>query len=249
MGLDAPSQDLTARIAARRKALIREGVGDPMKPGEHVIAGRGGGGLDAASLERADMASRFRGRAGRAPASDEVIEMDYTDYTGTQPGTREAADADEPFEVGEEPEPEEELEFDLGEPSDEDPPPFLPESDEEPVQRRRRPAPLAVRSHDADEILKGQEDLRARLDDLAAGLLAFAEGVSAALERIENPLVVVEAPKPEPVIDLEALAARADETPFKEPTMQCPCGKTSDFCDNGLCYTRKWLRRFGFRFR
>jgi hypothetical protein len=228
---------LTARIAQRRKALIREGIVDPMKPGEHVIAGRGGGGLDPASLERADMAARFRGRAGRAPASDEVVEMDYVDYTGTQPGTREAADADEPFAVGEEPESEEDLEFDLGEPSDEDPPPFiLLREPEEPV-RRRRPAPLAARSHDTDEILKGQEDLRERLDNLAAGLLAFAEGVGAALERIENPLVVVEAEPhasqfPEPTMQE---IGRSDDTPFEEPSYET------------LGPVPRWLRVFGLR--
>ena len=36
-------------------------------------------------------------------------------------------------------------------------------------------------------------------------------------------------------------------SPFPEPQLQCECGKTSDFCDNGLCYTWpsrawKWLR-------
>lgn len=32
------------------------------------------------------------------------------------------------------------------------------------------------------------------------------------------------------------------DSQFPRPTMQCPCGKTEEFCDDGLCYT--WPRRF-----
>lgn len=36
--------------------------------------------------------------------------------------------------------------------------------------------------------------------------------------------------------------------PFPKPTLECECGKTVDFCDDGLCYTSssrlwRWLRR------
>jgi len=39
----------------------------------------------------------------------------------------------------------------------------------------------------------------------------------------------------------------AQLSPFKSPRMECECGKTSDFCDNGLCYTWpsklwRWLK-------
>jgi hypothetical protein len=247
VGLDAPSQDLTARIAARRKALIREGVVDPMKPGEHLIAGRGGGQVDEAALARADMAARYRGRAGRGvEAGDEVVEMDFTDYTGTQPASREAADADEPFEVGEGEEPDE---FDLGE----DEPgerltgeEFLDslEPDEEPVLRRRRPEPVALRSHDADEILKGQEDLRERLDDIAAGMLALAEGFGEALANIAHPLVTVEASQ-FPVPTMQEIGRSADETPFEMPRIVCrDCGGEDD---HNYCRVPRWLRWLGVR--
>jgi hypothetical protein len=214
--------------------LVRSGELAPMKPGEHRIAGTGGG-LDEAAIARADMAARFRGRAARGvDVSDAVVEMDYEDYTGTQPGTREAADADEPFAVGEGEEPDE---FDLGDEGDDLP----PEDDEPTIRRSRRPAPLhASGLTDAEEILKGQDDLRQRLEGIASGMLALAEGLGAALERIEHPLVVVEADPDAAVLEAEraykarhAAAQVAAHAPVRvsEPEVHVP----------------RWLRVLGVR--
>lgn len=186
-GIDAPSQDLTTRIQATRKKLILSGDIEPHRPGERMLHGRApGAALDIEQVSRAaDLRQRRTGRT-------EVVEMDLTDYTGTQPGTKElidAADADEPFAVGEEPDADGNDTFDLGdEPGtvDED----EPELDDEPDEPELGPVALDVSSETELLLLldiaeqgradaeRRHEELLERLDGIGAGLIALANGLA-----------------------------------------------------------------------
>jgi len=207
MGLDAESQDLTARIQAKRRALVLAGEVDPHKPGERVIHGRQPGAadnLEGVGVGRSAQAAEARGRRsfrGSAEAAGVVVEMDYTDYTGTQPGTREAADADEPFEVGDEAEAEAEDEFDLGEELvEKDYGPKLETFDPSVVEGLDTEALEALIAAVARDMHEQHAEVLERLDGLARGLVVLAEHMGQGFERLDFPRYIVEpAQKPEPV--------------------------------------------------
>lgn len=216
-GIDAPSTDLTQRIQARRKAMVLSGDLEPMKPGERQIHGRSpGASLDVEALGRAQDA--------RSRRSERVVEMDYEDYTGTQPASREAADADEPFEVGAEEQTEPDT-FDLGD----EPEIPLGKVDIEVV--RREPGPL-----DLDTLLQDNEDLallfatqsekaldalaglNERFDELGRGFVAFAENVAEALAKLDGqPTAAADPTPPAPVQTLTEILSERPVAPARIP--------------------------------
>lgn len=220
MGIDAPSSDLTARIQATRKRLILSGDIEPMKPGERLIHGRQPG---AAAILDVDAVSRAADlRARRAGTADTVVEMDMTDYTGTQPGTKElleAADADEPFALGEEtPEaevaPEQEDVFNLGGESE----PSRPTEPELEVEPERIQAVVHREETFADQF----EQVREQLAGIEAALVLIAREFSARLDEILETVKARETivlPPPPVLSDEEAEKLREE---FRAPILPTP---------------------------
>ena len=144
----------------------------------------------------------------RPASGDTVVEMDMTDYTGTQPGTKEAlaaADADEPFAVGEEAEPE----FDLGdgpqrvedllddEPEDLREAHVFPDEPAAPPEDYITIEQLNARLSGLEgalEIIAAGIDALPTCDELASALLLLAQAV----ERLEHPVERTTSDPPEP---------------------------------------------------
>jgi hypothetical protein len=193
--LDAESTDLTARIQARRRALVLDGSVEPLRPGERVIHGRQPGAHDSFEVAGGAQVRAAEMRVRRARVSEEVVDMDYTDY-------REAADADESFEVGGQHDPE---------PKPDD---WVPDDDDVAhVEQTFEYAERLVATEDPvlELRLAGIEaaltqldgDLDERFDTLGAGFLALAKGISEELVAIRRAVEGCEptTAEPEPVIE------------------------------------------------
>ena len=163
MGIDAESQDLTARIQARRKALVLAGEVEPGRPGERLIHGRAPGAHDA--FEASGVGRVAIARARRA-AAETVVEMDYTDY-GNGGGGGVAV---------QEPEAEEE-EFEWPEAAAEDTAAGDVEYAERLVTSDDGALELRLAGVEAALAQLGS-DLDERLDGLGKGFLALAKGLS-----------------------------------------------------------------------
>jgi len=182
VGLDAPSQDLTARIQARRRSLILSGEIEPALPGERMIHGKQPGAAATFETAGAALATAQTRRAFRSARAEEVVEMDYTDYS-------EGADADEPFEVGAgEPEPEPEPE-----PEDDE---LLRAAEELEIDLRPSQEEYAERVLlDDDGLLLAlaevkemvtvvREEMHERMDAYDRGLIALARGLGEELQAL-----------------------------------------------------------------
>lgn len=224
MGIDAPSTDLTARIQQTRKRMILSGDLEPMRPGEHAIHGRAPG---SSAVLDVDAVSRAADMRSRRVGADTVVEMDLNDYTGTQPGTKElaeAADADEAFEIGGETS-DDETGFDLGPEGARD----VPESEEEEIEflpETRDPETDPEYAAAYAETLLGQfDEVYRRLDELGSALVMLATEVGGQLRELLDREPVAPVPivftaerqlSDEGAVDLAEELRAAFETPTAE---------------------------------